>query len=264
MVMLLLIGCSIALVAYLGYRQWERTNFSTIWVANALLSPGHVLNAGDLIQKRVRTQSAQTGAITEPRKIIGNKLASEKKEGEGFYPSDFSRPKTSRTYLTDQVPEGRVLYTLVPDQAILPYGDQLHQGDRFDILVTMPGGQVTPLAFDVIMLGMLRGPKSEQKQTSEEAPDELALSRRLLMSFADDRNKDKGPTDMMVLALHPEHVYPLASSQGSPGRLSFVVHGQRDLKGGNRLNVVPDRRPPTSRTVEVYEGLNKSHARVRL
>src|SRR5690606_35625559 len=135
-----------------------------------------------------------------------------------------------------------------PDKHLLPYSRQLRGGDRFDILLTTGRGKVQPLAYDVILLGMLQDVDRGEKQRRR---------RGLLTVLAspDDKDVANAADDsyLLVLAVKPEHVVPLASARSAAGKISFVVHGQSELSEGKRLSVIHPKR-----SVEIYAGLNRT------
>jgi hypothetical protein len=248
MIMVPVIVASGLLMTVLGQRQYVRLTTDEAWVAKSALNPGQVIQPNDLIKARVGDDLEN--AINNPNAVVGKQLAVQKDEGDIFYPSDFVSPE--KTWMTSAVPEGRVVYTLVPDKYLLPYSKQLRRGDRFDILVTAPGGQVYPLAFDVVILGALQNNPSPQDGQS---------GRSMITALAappDKKKEDQASgNNLLLLAVKPEHVVPLASAQGGPGRISFVVHGEKEVSEGKQLTVIPK-----TRSVEVYSGLDKSQVRV--
>lgn len=246
MIMVPVIVASGLLMTALGQRQYVRLTTEDAWVAKMPLNPGQVIQASDLVKSRVSADEVDN-AVNNPKAMVGKQLAVSKGEGEIFYPGDFARPE--QTWMTSAVPEGRVVYTLIPDKHLLPYSKQLRRGDRFDILVTH-GGSVTPLAFDVILLGTLQDntPKVEDK----------GRSSITALAALDKKDEAAKGSDLLLLAVQPDYIFPLASAQGGPGKISFVVHGEKEVSEGKQLSVMPK-----TRAVEVYSGLEKSQVKVR-
>lgn len=241
---------ALTLLGVFGQRQYVRATTQETWVAAKHLQAGDVIGRGDLAPGRVNG-SAPAGMVAQLDKIVGRRLAVDKGEGEAFAAADFVPEE--RPWLAAMVPEGRVIYTMVPDKHLLPYSRQLRGGDRFDILMTATGGRVHPLAFDVILLGVLR----DNTQSANANPRGRGLLTVLASSGATDDATDGGESNLLVLAVKPEHVVSLASAQGAPGRISFVVHGQTEVRDGKRLTVIPPRR-----SVEVVAGLRRSRITV--
>ncbi len=238
---------SFSLVGVLGQRQYVRATTQETWVAAKPLSAGQVVGRGDLAPGRVNG-SSPPGMVAQLDQIVGRRLAVDKAEGEAFGATDFVPEE--RPWLAAMVPEGRVIYTMVPDRYLLPYSRQLRGGDRFDILITAAGGRVHPLAFDVILLGVLKDTNGTQKE-----PQGRGLLSALASPNAGDASD--GESHLLVLAVKPEHVLSLASAQGAPGRISFVVHGQNEVREGKRLAVIPPKR-----SVEIVAGLDRSRVTV--
>ena len=152
--------------------------------------------------------------------------------------------------LATSVPEGRVVYTLPVDKQQMNYLGQLRNGDRFDVLLTERTGRVRALATDVILIGMMR---------DQRPPPEPQGRAAITALTGTDPQKDKPATDMALLAIDPRFAFGLASAQSGAGKLSFVVHGHRDVESGNRLSVLPS---SATRKVELYSGLQKKQVEV--
>ena len=226
-------------VTTLAERQYARFSTQEVWAAAGELSIGHIVQAADIQRIQVDNSAAQL-SIADPRAIVGRKLATAKTAGAVINQGDLASPQ--KLGMTDVVPEGRVVYTLTLDAQMLAYSRELRVGDSFDILATL-GGQVASLATDVILLGALldRAPATTQ---SNEAS--------LLSAAVSVANPDPaGAENVLILAVLPEHVYPLASALGSDARLSLVAYGKNSgdqAKPRVPVPEVPDRR------VEVITG----------
>lgn len=240
---------SLTLLAVLGQRQYVLATTQETWVAAKELSAGQVVTRGDLAPGRVNGDRP-SGMVGQVDQIVGRRLAVDKEEGAAFSSADFVPEE--RPWLAAMVPEGRVIFTMVPDRYLLPYSRQLRGGDRFDILMTASGGRVYPLAFDVILLGVLRDANGGDAQ-----PRARGLLTSLASSSASEESSAAHESHLLVLAVKPEHVVPLASAQGAPGRISFVVHGQNEVREGKRLTVIPPKR-----SVEIFAGLDRSRVTV--
>jgi hypothetical protein len=237
-------------VSTLGQRQYTRMTTDEVWAAGRELPAGHTVQAADL--QTVRMNSTQAAmALTDPAGIIGRRLVSDKKPGDVINRGDVSAPQ--RLGMTDVIPADRVVYTLTPDSQLLPYTRQLRNGDSFDILATAAGGRVVTLANDVILLGNLQDePQANAGDTS------ASLAATIAAANPGAGKKNNG---VLVLAVKPEHVYPLASTLGSSARISLVAHGRTNISNGNRL---PVQAPPVrERRVEIISGQEKAYVTVR-
>jgi hypothetical protein len=262
LVMLLMIGMAVILVGHLGYRQYQRMNLSYAWVASALLNAGKLITNSDLTRISIAVSDKPAGTIDKANYIVGKRLKIDKQPGETFRTDDLDRPAAKeRTWLTDGVPEGRILFPFTPPPALEPFSSQLHKGDRFDIIITSGNGQVRPIAFNVILLGTMKPPKAKKAAGSD---GDLDVSEQLMKSLIAGDKKSAGPGTLMMLALRPKDVYPMASAKGAGGVISFIIHGQKELASGARLNFVPPNQKPRTRHVEMYEGLKKSSVKVSL
>src|SRR5690606_15217808 len=241
---------ALTLLGVMGQRQYVRATTEEAWVAAKPLRAGDVVTRGDLKPGRVNG-SRPPGMVRQADQIVGRRLAVDKAVDQAFAAADFV--PAERPWLSAMVPEGRVLFTMVPDKHLLPYSRQLRGGDRFDILFTASGGRVQALAYDVILLGVMRDPQNG----SASAPRGRSLLTSLATQKASEEPADGAESHLLVLAVQPEHVVSLASALGAPGRVSFIVHGQNEVRDGKRLSVMPRRR-----SVEVYAGLDRSRVTV--
>lgn len=143
-----------------------------------------------------------------------------------------------------------MVYTLPVDKQQMNYLGQLRNGDRFDVLLTEGTGRVRALATDVILIGMMR---------DQRPPPEPQGRAAITALTGTDPQKDKPATDMALLAIDPRFAFGLASAQSGAGKLSFVVHGHKDVESGKRLSVLPS---SATRKVELYSGLQKKQVEV--
>lgn len=220
----------------LGVRQVERVTTHEVlgiagdWPAGASIEPA-------MIQK-VRVDK-QVAGVKDPSQVVGKRLVSDKRHGQIFRPNDLSVPP--RSWLAQQIPEGKVLYTMRPQAGAIPHS-QLRNGDLFDVLATGPEG-VRTLARDVRLIGVMGGQNGSQAPSSN-----LALASRT----------SKAPEASMVVAVAPEYVYPLASIR-SQDVVSIVLHGSGTSSGDSRIRIDP---APTHRNVEIVAGLSKRQVAV--
>ena len=228
-------------VTTLAERQYARFSTQEVWAAARELSIGHIVQAADLQRIRVDNSAAQL-SVADPRAIVGRKLATAKTAGDIINQGDFAVPQ--KLGMTDVVPEGRVVYTLILDAQMVAYARELRTGDSFDILAT-GGGRVTALATDAILLAASLDNAPATTQSAEAS---------LLSAAVTVANPDPvGAENVLIIAVLPQHIYPLASALGTDARLSLVAYG-KNTGNQDRLALsapeVPDRR------VEVITGPN--------
>lgn len=220
----------------LGVRQVERVTTHEVlgiagdWSAGASVEPAMI--------RKIRVDK-QIAGVKDPSHLLGKRLASDKKNGEIFRRNDLTAPP--RSWLAQQIPEGKVLYTMRPQAGAIPHS-QLRNGDLFDVLATGPEG-VRTLARDVRLIGVMGGQNSRQAPTGN-----LALASRTA----------SGPKVSMVVAIAPEYVYPLASIRSSDV-VSIVLHGSQHSTPDSRIRIEP---APTHRNIEIVAGLNKRQVAV--
>ncbi len=241
---LILFFASSMLASVLGLRQVDRMTTEPGWVAGGDIAAGAVIMPNMLKEARI---SDGANVMSDPRSLFGKRLKIAKKEGDTFKPDDVVAAPARKT-LAQAIPEGRVLYTLIPNAGGIPHS-QLTGGDRLDVLVTGRGG-VRTVARDVRLIGVMGGAKSQ-------APADGGA-----IAMLKQKPKDKsGSTGVaLVVAVYPDDVYPLASI-GSNDKVSLVLHGSRDTADGKPLTV---RAVPTHRAIEVVSGLSRSRVNVRL
>lgn len=233
------------LVLVLGIRQVYRLSTDPAWVASSDLDAGHLIAPENL--KRAR--SSDDGGIDDPRVLLGKQLRLDKEKGEVFRPSDLSTPP--KGWLAAKVPEGRVLYTLIPKSSAIPHS-QIRNGDRLDVLARGAGG-VRTVARDVLVMGALK-PNGEGKAQ--------ARGRGLLTALATpagSRNKQGTGAIPLVMAVFPGDIYPLASI-GITEEVTLVMHGEKEGTEGELLSITPK---ATHRKVEVMNGLQRSQTVVK-
>lgn len=237
------------LVSVLGVRQVSRMSSVDTWVASADLSPGQTITRAMLRPDRAREVS---GIITDPRHLIGKTLMAAKAEGEAFVSTELASPPQSR--LSQVIPEGKVLYTLIPRKDTIPIS-QLQPGDRFDVLARDRLGEVRTIARSVQLIGTLNSKNGSQNEPS---------GRGLLASLAtlpDQGSKNPNTGTPLVVAVSPHEVYPLAMIGAEDTEVTLVLHGATEVEKGELLNVTPD---PNRRRIEVVNGLTREHVLVRL
>ncbi|MDC0662275.1 hypothetical protein [Marinobacter sp. SS21] len=230
------------LASVLGVRQYERVTTHEVlgivgsWPAGTQIVP-------DMLT-RVRIDAAEPG-ITDPRQVLGKQLSRNVEHGAIIRPAELSRPV--RSWLAQQVPEGKVLYTLAPQSGSIPHS-QLRNGDLFDVIATGPAG-VRTVAQDVRLIGVLSARSSAASG---------AGGTGLMRAAAHHPQRESATS--LVVALAPQFVYPLASL-GPQDKVSIVLHGTSARQADERPRIEP---PPTQRLVEVVTGLERKLIPVKI
>lgn len=230
-----------ALASVLGVRQIERYNTHDVMGLNGDWPAGVIVRQTMLKSVRV---SKDVAGIPEPRQVVGLQLVAEKKDGEVLQPGELRRPE--RSWLAQQVPQGKVLYTMAPHAGAIPY-TQLRNGDSFDVIATGRAG-VRTVAKDVRLIGVTgqnRG--AAVGKNGDQDAGILGLARPRSQSGAGTKLPPS-----MVVAVAPEYVYPLAHLSASDN-VSIVLHGEAQTLQ-QRAHLEPK---PTHRQVEVVSGLHR-------
>lgn len=222
------------LAGTLSMRQFERLTTHEILAINGQWPAGSLVHENML--KLIRVDDDILG-LKDPRLLIGKFLTSAKDNGEMITSSDVMRP--AKSWLSEQVPESKVLYTLKPKSGTIPHS-QLRNGDSFDVLVTGRRG-VRTVASDVRLVGVMKG----KKVVGELNPLSRSASKQNLHSAVS-----------LVIAVEPDEVYPLASITANEV-VSIVLHGKNVEH--NRASIEPR---ATHRTIELLTGLKRRNIRV--
>lgn len=229
------------LASVLGARQFERFTTHEVIGVNGNWPTGTQIDGAML--RKVRVNNEVSG-IKDPRLVLGKQLDRPKRDGEIIRPAELKRP--IKSWLAQQVPEGKVLYTLSPKLGSIPH-NQLRNGDSFDVIATGRRG-VRTIARDVRLVGVLSG-KTAAAATA-------AISGFGAGSSAPRQRGDSS----LVVAVAPEYIYPLASI-GQNDNVSIVLHGAYDEQADNRPTIDPR---PTQRQVEVVSGLSRKMVSVAI
>ncbi|AOE83786.1 hypothetical protein [Pseudomonas sp. TCU-HL1] len=230
------------LVSVLGARQVERYNTQEVWGINGDWPVGTLLRP-ELLRK-VRVDKDRPG-VEDPRLLIGKRLATDKQDGEAIWPAELVRP--AKSWLAQQIPESKVLYTFTPRKGSIPH-TQLRNGDRFDVLVAGRNG-VRTVARDARLIGAL-APRTPNVAAV------TGLSSLTLPAQMRDKPAEGAP---LVIAIAPEEVYPLASIAPRE-KVTIVLHSAGDA-GPDRQRIEPQ---PTHRQVELLSGLKRRNVTVEL
>ncbi|WP_298189901.1 hypothetical protein [uncultured Pseudomonas sp.] len=231
------------LVSVLGVRQVERHTTHEVWGINGNWPVGTLIRPE--ILRKVRIDNDELG-VSNQRLLLGKQLAQSKKDGQPIQPAELRTPV--KTWLAQQIPDNKVLYTFAPNKGSIPFS-QLRNGDRFDVLVTGKGG-VRTVARDATLIGALAKPSAKPTAAA-------GLSGLALPPLARDQAAER---TSLVIAIDPEEVYPLAHV-GRNERVSIVLHSSILDIDGERHSIEPE---PTHRQVELLSGLKRSTVTIKL
>lgn len=239
----ILFGVLLVIIVLLVWRQVVRLTTEPAWVASTSIEAGQLVTR-DMLEIGRSSQAANS--LQDPTQIIGRTLRVKVESGEVFRVADFTSP--SRQGLSKVVPEGRVLYTLVPDQTSIPH-TQFSAGDRIDVVVRGARG-VRTVAQNVIVMGALQPPKAYRN-----GGNGRASLTQLVNRSTGDATSTGTP---LVLAVKPLDIYPLAGI-GTQERISLVLHSASDVSNGAMVQIRPEYQ---HRTVEIYNGNERENVGV--
>lgn len=247
---LVLFASSSLMAGFLGLRQYDRATTTESWVTRSPVYAGQVMTRDALTRGRVKREES---GLTDPREMIGKRLSVAKPAGAPLYSNDFAVPvKAPSKTLAQHVPEGRVVFPLpLGDHSTIPL-NQLHAGDRLDVLVRGRHG-VRTAATDVRLIGVMR-PRTGRAAAGH---SDKAIPNLLAQSSRSAASSTQGTT--LVLAVDPGHVYPLAHIDDRD-TISLVLHSAHDVAAGASVSVTP---PSSERAVELVSGLNRSTVYVK-
>ncbi len=228
---LLLVATGLVIL-FFGWRQFDRR---TVVIAKEALSSGQVVGERQVGKKRVSRSDLPADAIREPGDIVGRTIRASAAKGQVLRVADF-RAERPTVVLTDMIPEGRVLYTLNVRNQTTPF-EGLRVGDSLDIVVAAPSSQDQRLRIanvivrDVTMVGFVRAARNNGGSNGNGGV--LGVDLSAAAASADD--EEEKPALLMV-AVRPEDVVPLAEVDGSGIHLAVVLHGKTEEEE-ERLNV---------------------------
>lgn len=230
------------LASILGVRQVDRLTTVEGWVLSSHLPAGQVITRDAF--KKVRLNNEENG-ITTPGQYIGKRLKTDKQSGDSISPLDLQKPV--RSTLAQKIPDGRVLYTIVPHKGSLPH-TLLRNGDRIDVLARGRNG-VRTVAEDVRLIGTINA------KSGTKAPTGL----KGLMGMATAKNTTVSSLTAWVVAVFPYDVYPLANISSSE-EVSLVLHGKVHNQPHQALQIKPQ---PSHRKIELVNGITRKQIKVR-
>ena len=231
------------LVAVLGVRQASRLFMQPAWVAIQDLKAGAVLSMASLEKARTSVE----GGVEDLAALVGKQLKVDKNKGEAFTPQDIVSPTRSRAGLASVVPEGRVVYSITPSLASIPY-TEIKYSDSLDVMVSRGSGRVFVAARDAHLMGV-HSPEASPQQAQQ---NDSAFAAMLAPAKPESVS---GKT--LVLAVRPTDIYALAGIQEGD-KVSLVLHSEADAANGDPKAIVP-----SYRYVEVVNGVSRSTTAVQ-
>lgn len=241
---IVLFATSGLMASVLGLRQYDRATTEMGWVSSAPLQAGQTITAKDLKPARVKRDSAD---IKDPRQLLGRTVTINKPAGGSFRAGEIAQAQAApRSSLAQHIPQGRVIFNLkLGGQTTVPLSE-LGGGDRLDVLVRGRNG-VRTAATDVQLVGVMKPGASAPANAGNDKITSLLPQRAA-------RSQASASAATLVLAVDPDHVYPLAHI-GSDEVVSLVLHSAHDVAAGRAVSVTPTR---ANRPVEVVTGLSRT------
>lgn len=228
---LLTIGVAVLLTVVLAARQVSRATYARVVMAKRALRAGERIDASLLGFASVAKNAVPQGAVLDPASVIGRTVQRTVTEGQPITATDFVAPSAPVVWLAESPPPGRVVVTVSIPGTLLPV-QQLRLGDQFEILSVSKEGRSRVVARDAYMLGSMMARHQPPKNTLES----LMPSReaRPVTSVVG-----------LVLAVRPQDASPLVQAQSIGERISFVLHGKREILSGHLLEI-PTPAPPSN------------------
>ena len=238
---------AILLVGVLLFRQVDRWigPKATAWVASANLQAGSLLGEDQVAPKKMRQKSLPDGAVTDPGSLEGMRLRRAKSSGEPIVAGDLVPGNAqAQPGLSGMVPEGRVLVALRFEPHSAPY-TQYRRGDRLEVVsVGNDGSRV--VASDAFLIGWITPASGGNGNGKKDTLFGIDLSPPTLVRA--------GGNSSLLLGLHPEHVFPVAEAEAAGAKMSFVLHGEKELREGRLLSLPA---PGPDSAVELIAGARR-------
>jgi Flp pilus assembly protein CpaB len=228
---LLTIGVAVLLTVVLAARQVSRATYARVVMAKRALRAGERIDSSLLGFASVAKNAVPAGAVLDPAAIVGRTVQRPVTEGNPITANDFVAPTAPVVWLAESPPPGRVVVTVSVPGTLLPV-QQLRLGDQFEVLAVSKEGKSRVIARDAYMLGSIMAKHQPPKNSIES----LAPSR------------DVRPVTSvvgLVLAVRPQDASPLVQAQGVGEKISFVLHGKREILSGHLLEI-PTPAPPSN------------------
>jgi Flp pilus assembly protein CpaB len=240
----LLILVVVFLVGALGYRQYTRhAGGVSVVVSVNSLAQNETISLSDLETIEVPRDRLPRGAFQTPGQVVGRTPSRAVEPRTILTGADFA---PSVPDLAQLIPEGRVLYSLnVPNKTLPPSG--LTGGDSLDVLVSGISGAGKHRTANVLVRDarLVAYTRNHPPARQEEAPKKTLLGVKV---DPPSQAKPKDSGAVLMLAVEPEDVIPLAEVDGSGLHLSIVLHGERGYRekrasvaGRNRVEVIQGR-----------------------
>lgn len=219
---LLTIGVAVLLTVVLAARQVSRATYAKVVMAKRALRAGERIDPSILGFASVAKNAIPAGAVLDPGAILGRTVQRPVTEGKPITATDFVAPASPVVWLAEAPPPGRVVVTVSVPGNLLPV-QQLRLGDQFEMLA-VKDGKSQIVARDAYLLGSIMG----KHQAAKNSVDSLMPTR-----------ERQSVTSLigLVLAVRPQDAAPIAQAQATNERISFVLHGKREILSGHLLEI---------------------------
>lgn len=248
-VKVVLLVVAVALVGLLLYRVAVRLSGprETVWVASRTLEAGSLVGPDDVAEARMKSSSIPDGAVRDRDLIEGVRLNRSRQAGEAIVAGDFEPGGQEPVQgLSTLVPEGRVLMALRFEAASAPYS-QYRRGDRLEVVAVDRRGFSQVVASDAYLIGWMT-----EKQGASTS------SKLFGIDLTPPTLVQKGSNASLLLGLHPQDVFPVAEAEAVGAKMSFILHGEGEVRDGEMLSL-PQRRTDA---VEVIAGASRQKVAV--
>jgi Flp pilus assembly protein CpaB len=236
----LTVAIAFLVAAVLGARQIWRATGTSVVVAKSSMQPGEKIDGTKLVVSRVAKASVPAGATMDPQQLVGRVLQRPLAEGAVVTANDFAVANGGNHWLADAPPEGRVIMTLSVPGTLLPVR-QLRLGDRLEVMAIDRNGSSRVVGRDVYYVGSMQSRPPTQKNGLES------------MVASAGGAKTQSGTIGLVIAVRPEDVAPIAQAETVRHRITFAVHGKREVDSGNMLEVDPTPTPEQAAAAQTMQ-----------
>lgn len=180
-------------------------------VAARPISPGAVISGDDILLKDFPLDLVPVAAITETLVLENQIAASAIGQGETISPRQLAGPAAEQ--VSQQVPAGKVIFAY-PLADLLTTSDIVRDGDRIDLLITMPisattvAGNATFFTMQNIEVFRVLREAAPPAEEGQDAP--------------------LGPPTALLLALSPADAVVVKHVKDSGGVIDFVLRSIAD------------------------------------
>jgi Flp pilus assembly protein CpaB len=243
------LAVAIALLALLAFRIVYRIESGRprVVVAAAELARDVELTPQSIAMAKAPRNIKHNGFLMAPEQALGRTLLIPKKAGEPIFASDLKK-NGEKPALSSIIPEGRVLTSLMLRNPVIPLRD-LQRGDRLDVIASgKPEAGIREarvVAKDAYVVGFAR--PDQKREENGQSKDMLGIS---IKPPAQSRS-EQPVYEILILAVEPRAVMPLASVGGSEYVITLVLHGREEVRRGVYHDVAFH---PQGRKVEVIAG----------